>query len=421
MPNTDAPIAATRTTHAARFVLFTIFIDAMGFGIVMPVLPRLVMAVGQTDLSGAIAIGGWMALLMAVASFFSAPVMGNLSDHFGRRPVLLLALGGMAIDYLLLALAQTLPLLFIGRAVSGIFGGSYAPAQAAIADSTDAGDRARNFGYVSAAFGVGFVLGPAIGGLLGSLGDRAPFYAAAALAGLNMLYGLTVFPETLAVVNRRRFDWRRANPLGALRAARAAPGMLAVTGVLILWQIASMVYPLTWSYYAIAKFGWSSAMIGISLAVVGLTIAFSQTLITGPAVKRFGERDAATIGLVAAISGFIAYAFIDASWMAFAAMAAIALQSLVQPSLMAMLSRRATPETQGEVQGIAAMAMGVGSITAPFVLVRPLAYYTGPAAPFAFPGAAFAVAAGFGVAALVCLRWLGRPDSNPRLPPNPAR
>lgn len=390
------------------FVLVTIFIDAIGFGLIMPVLPQLLMNVGKIELSAAIEIGAWMGLAMALATFFAAPVMGNLSDRFGRRPVLLMALAGLAIDYMLLALAHTLPLVFLGRVISGVFGGSYAPAQAAIADITAPEQRARTYGFVSAAFGVGFVLGPAVGGLLGELGDRAPFYAASALAATNFLYGLTVFPETLKPERRRPFSWRRANPLGALTAARAAPGMLAAAGVLVLWQIASLVYPLVWSFYTIAQFGWSSSMIGISLAAVGIIIALSQTFVTGPAVKRFGERDAATIGLIAAISGFIAYAFIRESWMAFAVMAAIALQSLVQPSLMAMLSRRATPETQGETQGIASMAMGIGSIVAPLLLTWPMSYFTSKAAPVYLPGAPFLVAAAFGLLALVLLRRLPR-------------
>jgi DHA1 family tetracycline resistance protein-like MFS transporter len=394
--------------HSALFVLVTIFIDAIGFGLIMPVLPQLLMTVGQIDLSHAIGIGAWMGLAMAVASFFSAPVLGNLSDRFGRRPVLLGALSFLALDYLLLAVAHTLPLIFVGRVMSGAFGGSYAPAMAAVADVSTPEDRAKTFGFVSAAFGIGFVLGPALGGLLGEWGPRAPFYVASAMAALNVLYGLLVFPETLTPERRRAFSWRRANPLGALDAARAAPGMIGVAAVLILWQIASLVYPLTWSFYAIAQLGWSSSMIGLSLAAVGITIALSQIFITGPAVKRFGERDAATIGLVVAICGFIAYAFVRETWQAFLAMAFIALQSLVQPSLMAMLSRRATPETQGEVQGISSMALGVGSIIGPLVLTAPMSYFTSAAAPVHFPGAAFVVAAISALAALTLLRQLPR-------------
>jgi DHA1 family tetracycline resistance protein-like MFS transporter len=292
--------------------------------------------------------------------------------------------------------------------LSGALGGSYAPAQAAIADVTAPEQRARNFGYVSAAFGIGFVAGPALGGLLAELSDRAPFYAASALAALNFVYGLTIFPETLQPENRRPFDWRRANPLGALGVARGTAGMMPVVAVLILWQIASLVYPLTWSFYGIAQFGWSDLMIGASLAAVGVIIAVSQSLLTGPAVKRFGERDAATIGLIGAIAGFIGYAFVTQTWAAFALLLTIALQSLVQPSLMAMLSKRATAETQGEVQGIVAMGIGLGSIVAPLLLTGVMAEFTRDGAPVHFPGAAFLVAALFGLAALVMLRRLPR-------------
>jgi MFS transporter, DHA1 family, tetracycline resistance protein len=392
--------------RAVLFVLVTIFIDAMGFGLIMPVLPQLLMSVAGIDLAEAIEVGAWMGFSMAMASFVAAPILGNLSDRFGRRPILLASLACLAADQLLLAVADTLVLIFIGRTLAGAFGGSFATAQSAMADLTRPEDRARSFGYVSAAFGAGFVLGPAIGGLLGELGDRAPFYASAALCAANVLYGLTLFPETLPKERRRAFHWRRANPLGALAAARSSPGMLPVLLVLILWQIASLVYPMTWSFYGIAQLGWSSAMIGASLAAVGIVIALSQTFLTGPAVKRFGERDAATIGLVGAIAGFVGYAFATTTAQALALLAVIAVQSLVQPSLMAMLSRRATPETQGEVQGIASMALGLGSIVAPMLLTGTMARFTGADAPVHFPGAAFLVAAIFGVVALALLRRL---------------
>jgi MFS transporter, DHA1 family, tetracycline resistance protein len=404
---TDA-VAAPPRKQSILFVLITIFIDAIGFGLIMPVLPQLLMRVGGIELSQAIEVGAWMGLTMAVAAFISAPVLGNLSDRFGRRPVLLISLAGLAVDYLLLAVAHTLPLVFIGRTISGVFGGSYSTAMAALADSTPAENRARTFGFVSAAFGVGFVLGPAIGGLLGEYGDRAPFIAAAALAGLNFLYGMFVFPETLKPENRRAFSLARANPLGALKVVKSLPGMGAAAVILILWQVSSLVYPMTWSFFAIAKFGWSTSLIGASLAVVGITIAISQTFITGPVVKRLGERDAATVGLFAAIGGYLSYAFMTESWMAFAAMMFIALQGLVQPSLMAILSRRATADTQGEVQGISSMALGLGSIVAPLVLTTPMAYFTSNAAPLYFPGAPFIVATGFAVAAMLLLRRLPR-------------
>ena len=397
--------------HAILFIVATIFVDAIGFGIIMPVLPQLVMDVANKPLEEAISIGAWIGFAMALASFIAAPIIGNLSDAYGRRRVLLIALAGLTIDYILLTVVGTLPLLFLARIISGVVGGSYAAAQAAIADITAPEERARNFGFVGAAFGIGFIAGPVIGGLLGEMGPRAPFIAAAILAGLNFLYGLTLFPETLPPERRRQFDWRRASPLGALNTARALPGVMAVGVILTLWQIASLVYPLTWTWYAIAQFGWTPGIIGGSLAAVGVVLALSQIFLTGRAVARLGERNAASVGLIGASGCFLAYALATQGWMAFAVTPFLALGALVQPSLMAMLSRRATPETQGEMQGVAAMAMGIGSLVAPLLLTGTMAQFTGADAPVQFPGAAFIVSIGFALAALILLRRL--PKTSP--------
>ncbi len=406
------------------FIVATIFMDAVGFGIIMPVLPQLVMEVGEIDLAEAIEVGAWIGLVMAVATFLASPVLGNLSDHFGRRRVLLLALGGLAVDYALLTIVETLPWLFVARALSGIFGGSYAAAQAAIADIPPPAERARNFGFVGAAFGIGFVAGPALGGFLGEISPRAPFVAAAILAAANMLYGYFIFPETLPPERRRAFDWRRANPLGAWKTMRGLPGMDGVAGVLVLWQIASLVYPMTWSFYCIAQLGWTPGMIGASLAAVGVMIALGQVFVVGPAVARFGERDAATLGILVATLVYVGYAFTTSTIGAFLLLIPVALQAPVQPSLMAMMSRRATAETQGEVQGISAMAMGLGQLFAPLLLTGTMAYFTADGAPVHFPGAAFVVAAIFGLLAILMLRRLPRAtqtsddDAADQMPPS---
>lgn len=401
----------SQTRHVLPFVFMTILLDAMSFGLIMPVLPRLLMRVGDLSLSAAIDVGAVMSLLMALAAFFSAPILGNLSDAYGRRRVLLIALGGMALHYAVLAVAGSLALIVAGRVLTGVFGGSYGPAQAAIADVTAPDQRARNFALVSAGFGVGFVAGPALGGLLIQFGERAPFWVALALSALNFLYGLFAFPETLKPELRRPFALARANPFGAWKVAGQAHGMRRIALVLLLWQLASLVYPLTWSFWGIAALGWSDQMIGLSLAAVGIVIALSQTLITGRAVRRLGERGAASLGMIGAGLGFVGYAFASTTWLAFALLAAVAVQSLVQPSLMAMLSRRATPETQGEVQGLAAMMMGLGSVIGPVVLVWPMAWFTSPAAPFQFPGAPFAIAAAITAATYALLK------STPQLSP----
>lgn len=402
------------------FIVATIFIDAVGFGIIMPVLPQLVMEIGALDLADAISVGAWIGFVMAVATFFASPLLGNLSDRFGRRRVLLLSLGGLTIDYALLTIVGTLPWLFIARALSGVFGGSYAAAQAAIADITRAEERARNFGFVGAAFGVGFVAGPAIGGFLGEVGPRAPFVAAALLAAANMLYGLVIFPETLPEERRRPFDWRRANPLGAWRTLRGLPGMGGIASVLTLWQIASLVYPMTWSWYCIAQLGWTPGMIGASLAVVGVMISLGQMFVVGPMVARFGERDAATIGIIVAVANYLGYAFVTSTWGAFLLLLPIVVQAPVQPSLMALMSRRGPADRQGEVQGISAMATGLGALVAPLLLTGTMAWFTGKGAPVHFPGAAFIVAALFGLFAIAMLRRLpritrtaARPDQMP--------
>ena len=400
--------AGTPNRHTLRFVFFTILLDSMGFGLIMPVLPRLLMRVGHLPLDAAIDAGAWMSLAMAGASFIAAPLLGNLSDALGRRTVLLVALAGMAANYLVLALAGSVGMVIFGRVLTGLFGGSYGPAQAAVADVTAPEDRAKTFGMVSAAFGVGFIAGPAVGGMLSGWGDVAPFYAALALSAANFLYGLWLFPETLKPELRRPFSLARANPFGAWKTAAASPGMRRVALVLLLWQIASLVYPLTWSFWAIAQLGWSDRMIGLSFAVVGLVIALSQVFLTGRVVKRLGERNAAQLGMIGAAAGFAGYALCGSTLVAGLLMAAIAVQSLVQPSLMAMLSRRADAAQQGEVQGLAAMIMGLGSIVGPVLLVKPMAWFTGPAAPVYFPGIAFAIAALVTIGAIALLRTTPR-------------
>ncbi|ODT86392.1 MAG: tetracycline resistance MFS efflux pump [Sphingobium sp. SCN 64-10] len=390
------------------FVLVTIFIDAMCYGLSGPVLPRLIMDIGKVDLSHAIAIAGWMTLAFASLQFLMGPVIGNLSDRFGRRPILLVALTGLVINFILLSVAHSLPLLFLGQMLSGVFGGTIGTCQAAIADMTSKEERAHNFSLIGAAFGFGFIVGPALGGLLGEFGQRMPFIAAACLTFASLIFGWFAFPDTLRPEDRRPFDWRRANPLGAWKAMRAMPGMGAVILVIMLWNIAGAVYPLTWPYFGIARFGWSNGMIGLSLAVVGMITATSQTLLTGRLVRRYGERRAATFGMMGGLATFLGYAFVTESWMAFAIMIGFVPQSLTGPTLTAILSNRAGPDAQGEVQGLAAMAQGIGGIVAPLLINPTMAYFTSPAAPFRFAGAGFIVASIFALAALGRLMTLPR-------------
>ncbi len=401
-------------THrtAIRFIVATLFIDAIGFGIVMPVVPALVLALEHGTLAQATRTGGWLAMIYAVAQFLFGPLVGGLGDRFGRRPVLIGALGGFAIDYLLMGFSPSIGWLFVGRALAGVFGASFGPATAALADVSAPDDRAKTFGLISAAFGIGFVVGPAIGGLLGTLGPRAPFYAAAALAACNFVYGLAFFPETLARDRRRTLDARRLNPLGALLAIRrAGREVLPLLAIYFFWQVATLVYPVTWAFYAIASFGWSSMMIGLSLAWAGMVMAGAQILLVGRVVAKLGERRAALLGMAISTLGFLGYAVVRESALVFVLMTVTGLQSIVQPAVMAMMSRRVPADQQGELQGLNGSIAALAAILAPLMLTQPLAYFTGPHAPFYFPGAAFLVSAlATAVAFLVLL-------ATPRAPP----
>ena len=405
-----------RAGSAVRFVILAVLVDAMGFGIILPVLPTVVMRLGHVGLAEATRIGGWLGMVYALVQFAMGPLVGNLGDRFGRRPVLLGSLGGFAVDYALMGFAPSLAWLFVGRALAGLFGASYGPAGAALADVSAPEDRARHFGMIGGAFGIGFVVGPAIGGLLGELGPRAPFHAAALLAAANFLFGLWAFPETLAPANRRAFQWRRANPLGALLALRRQRGVLGLAFASFWWNLAGMVYPATWAFYAIAAFGWSPGRIGLSLAWTGGLMALSQMVLVGRVVHRFGERHAAQTGMVASMMGFLAFAFIRQGWLIFPVLLVTALQSLVMPSMSGMMSRRVPANAQGELQGFTGSISSIGAIVAPLVYNPALAWFTRPDAPLRFPGAAFVIAAAATLIAILILAVLPRTPIAQRAP-----
>jgi DHA1 family tetracycline resistance protein-like MFS transporter len=395
---------------AIRFALASLALNAVGFGLIVPVVPKLVMELAATSIDGATAIGGWLAFTFAAFQFVFSPIMGNLSDRFGRRPVLLGSVTGFAIDFLAMALAPTLTWVFVARAISGIFGASNAPAQSLIADLTAPEERSRYFGMVGAAFAIGFVVGPAIGGLLGEFGHRVPLYVAGGLTGANAIYGYFNLPETLKPENRRPFEWRRATPGGALRNIRKLPGIGPLALVYLLWQIATLIYPMIWPYWAIGLFGWSEGVVGASLAGVGITLAIVQIMVLPRLVARYGERKTALIGMIGAGAAMFAFVGVTHSWMVVALLPLMAMQALVHANLTSMMTRRATASTQGEVQGFASAVMAIGSLVAPLIFNPLLAWFTSPAAPFVFHGAPFLVA---GLFAALCIPVMLR------LPPAP--
>ena len=386
----------TRTTAgngAVLFIFITVLVDSIGFGLILPVLPELIMQLTGEGLSRASIYGGWLWFAYAVMQFFCAPVLGNLSDRFGRRPVILFSLFALGLDYLIMGVAPTIGWLFVGRTVAGIAGASYTPAYAYLADISPPERRAQNFGLVGAGFGMGFIIGPAVGGLLGQFGPRAPFFAAAGLALLNLAFGWFVLPESLAPGSRRAFDLKRANPLGTLLQMRRYPSVVGLAGALFLWQVGHQVLPSTWAFYTMLKFHWSEAAVGASLAFVGIIMAISTGGLTRVLVPRLGERRAALAGLLSGAAAYLGYALATRSWMMYVGMLAWFLAGLVHPSMNAIMSRQIPSDAQGELQGGIASLYSISAIVGPPLMTQLFGYFSAEAAPLHLPGAAFICAA----------------------------
>ncbi|KQS01798.1 MFS transporter [Sphingomonas sp. Leaf357] len=387
--------------RAVPIVLAAVLIDTIGFGIVMPVFPALITQLGHVGLEQATRIAGYMLVMFAVTQFFAGPILGNLSDRFGRRPVLLFSMLAFAADYALMSVAPTLAWLFLGRAIAGAAGAVYGPASSVLADVTPPEKRSGVFGLIGAAFGIGFIVGPAIGGLLAQFGHRAPFIAAAVLAFVNALVILVAMPETLKPENRRPFHLRDAHVIGAFRplfaAGLAAPLLIAW----FIWQLAHMIYPATWSFWAAIRFGWDAKAIGWSLAFVGLVMAIVQGGLTGKFIARYGERRALVVGLAAGGTAFLAYAFVTASWQAYALFLVSALSGFVFPAMNGLLSHLVDASHQGALQGGIGSMTSVSSIIAPLLLTQALAF----GVDRGFPGAAFLLAAIFAFIALGIIVW----------------
>jgi MFS transporter, DHA1 family, tetracycline resistance protein len=395
--------------HAAFvFVFIAVLLDSIGFGIILPVLPRLIMQLTGVGVDRAAAYGGWLSFVYAFMQFFCAPVLGNLSDRFGRRPVLLFALFALGCDYLIMGAAPALAWLFVGRMIAGVAGASWTPAYAYVADITPPEKRAQSFGLMGAAFGVGFIVGPAIGGLLGGLGPRAPFFTAAAVALANATLGYFALPESLPRERRRAFHWMRANPLGTLAHMHAQPVVRLLLAALFLWQLAHQVLPATWAFYTISKFHWTSAEVGYSLAWVGLLMALAQGVLTRVLIPALGgERRAALAGMGAALIAYLGYAFASEGWMMYVVGLSTFIFALTYPSMNALASQRVAANAQGELQGAIACLYSLSAIAGPPLMTQVFGYFSAATAPVYFPGAAFLTAAALTVlSALLLLRAL---------------
>jgi DHA1 family tetracycline resistance protein-like MFS transporter len=419
-------MAASRKA-AVPFILFTVMLDILGIGLIIPVLPRLIQALlkpGDYDvllgwapflrlLAPAAEVGsgphlgeaslffGSFSAVYALMQVFFAPILGALSDRFGRRVVLLGSLLGAALDYLLLAFAPTLGWLFLGRMLAGLTGASFSTATSYIADVTPPEKRAQSFGLLGAMFGVGFILGPTLGGLLGSYGLRAPFFAAATLNGVNLLYGFFVLPESLAKENRRKFDLRRANPFGALKNLGKTPMLLGLTGTLVCVFLAQQVLFNTWALYCQLRFDWGPSQVGLSLAAVGLASGLVQGGLVRVVVPKLGERRTVLLALTFAVLGFLGYAFATQGWMMYVIIFPFALQGLAGPAVQALTTREVLPSEQGELQGSLGSLQSLSAVVGPLISATLFARFAPPEAVPRIPGMPFIAAAGLNLTGLI--------------------
>jgi DHA1 family tetracycline resistance protein-like MFS transporter len=385
--------AATRSRLTLTCILVTILLDMIGVGIIVPVLPELLEDLTGGSVANAAVIGGYLVFTYAFMQFVFSPVLGNLSDRYGRRPVLLLSLLGLTFDYLMMSIAPVVWYLFIGRIIAGIAGAALATATAYMADITPPHKRTHRFGLIGAAFGLGFIIGPVVGGELGEFGPRVPFYAAAALAFANFLFGLFVLPESLPKASRRKFDIRRANPLGAVIGLKKYPSVLWLLAVLFFFQLAAQALPTVFSYFTVEMFNFSTSTIGRTLGAFGLGFAISQAVIAGPLSRGIGEPAVAMMGLFAAIVAFAGVAFSADVYMLYLFIMVGAVSGLAPPSINGVLSRQVPDNSQGELQGAVNAASSLATIIGPLAATQIFSYYTTtPGAPGYFPGAPFIAA-----------------------------
>jgi DHA1 family tetracycline resistance protein-like MFS transporter len=393
---------------ATIFVLLTVVIDAMGIGLIMPVTPDLIRELLGKGLAEAALWGGALSASFAVMQFLCSPAIGGLSDRYGRKPVLLLSLFVVAIDYVIMGFTGSIWVLLIGRVIAGIASATHSTATAFIADISEPHEKAQNFGLIGAAFGVGFILGPMIGGLLSEFGSRAPFFAAAILAFGNMLFGMIVLSETVTDKIRRALEWRRINPFGALGQVAKLPRGRPLMIMFFIHQIAFFAYPAVWAFYTIEKFDWSPVEVGFSLAMFGLTLAFAQGFLIRIIVPRIGEWNALGVGLAVSILAHFAIALNSIDWMVYVLIFGMALSFLTTPSLQAIAARATPDDAQGELQGVFTSVGAMATIIGPVVMTASFSYFASDRAPFYFPGAPYFVAGILDIMAISILYFIWR-------------
>jgi DHA1 family tetracycline resistance protein-like MFS transporter len=394
---------------AIGFIFVTLLIDVMGWGLIIPVMPKLLSELKGLPVNEASSYGAWLIFAYAIMQFICAPIIGNLSDQYGRRPVLLSSLFAFAIDYIILAVAPSYGWLFLGRIIAGMTGASITTASAYIADVSTDENRAKNFGMIGAAFGLGFIIGPALGGLLAGLGLRAPFYAAAILCLLNAAYGFFVLPESLDKEHRRPFDWKKANPFGSLKFLRRSHGIAGLAVCYFLIYMGAMAVQSTWNFFTMYRFQWTEKLVGISLATVGILVAFVQAVLIRVTVPRLGNNRSIYIGLIFYTIGLTLFAFATKGWMMFLFLVPYCLGGIAGPSLQSTMAKHVEKNEQGALQGALTGLMSITTILGPLIMNNLFKYFTTDKAPVYFPGVSFLLGAIFMLTSvLIAWRVLSR-------------
>lgn len=403
---TENKLNMTNRRFALGVVFFTALMDSIGFGIILPVTPTLLMEVSDKGLSSSAVYGGWLMFSFAIMQFISMPILGNLSDAYGRKPVLLGSLLVLSINYLIMGLAQSLVLLFIGRMISGVGSATFSTCNAYIADTTSVDERAQFFGLMGAAFGLGFVIGPVLGGFLGEYGSRVPFFATAGLIFFNLLVGLIFLPESHTPNNRRPFEIRRANPFSAMKQMSQFKIAFGIIGVLFLYNMGHHALPAVWTFWGIEKFDWTPREIGYSLGFIGILMVFSQGYLIRIVIPALGMRWAGLVGLSFTITAFLGYALSQTPTMAYMFMIAGALGGLAGPAMSGIASSQVGPAQQGELQGAIGSVGSLTNIISPLMMTTVFGIYTAPDAPLYFPGAPFILAAILTMMSLSLFFWI---------------
>ena len=380
---------AEKKNNALFFIFITLLIDVIGIGIIIPVVPALIEKLTGEGISVAATYGGWLTFAYAIFQFIFAPILGALSDRFGRRPVLLFSLFGLGIDYIFQAFAPTIFWLFIGRIIAGITGASFTTATAYIADISTPEKRAQNFGMVGAAFGLGFIIGPLIGGFASAGGTHVPFLVAAGLSLINFVYGYFALPESLSMKNRRRFEWRRANPIGSLKQLKRYPLVMGLIGSFALFMIAGHAVQSNWVYYTVYQFQWTEKEVGLSLAFVGVVIAIVQGGLIRFIMPKLGQHNSIYVGLFLNMISLVLFGLATQGWMMYAILLPYALAGIGGPAIQGIMSSEVPANEQGELQGGLTSVMSLTSVVGPLIMNNLFAYFTIASAPFLFPGAPF--------------------------------